>query len=698
MADLSIGSEFAGHRIEAVAGRGGMGVVYRATHIALSRTVALKVIASDYAEDPDFRERFKRESQTAASLDQPHVLPIYHAGEEEGLLYITMRFVPDTDLRALIANRGKLEPKEAAEIVHQVAQALDAAHASGLVHRDVKPANILISSSNGKTHAYLTDFGLTKKTASGGGLTKTGMWVGTLDYVAPEQIQGQPVDGRTDVYALAAVLYQAITGKVPHEKDSDVAKMWAHINDPPPIASEVVPGLPSEFDEVIKRGMAVEPDQRYLSAGDLGRAALAASEHQVLSRAERSVAAGAAAPGGAVEAVPPRVPPTTASDQPSDETATVIPSEPGAPSQPPSTGADAAPPPSPPPPTAPAKEKSSRRGLLIGAGVVGALVIVGGVLAVAGVFGGGGDGDGGGGGSGGDSSGAAGEVVGEPIPVGESPEWIDSGDTGVLVANGADMTISVIDPETDEVQDVDAGGTPTQVTEGEGGIWTPNYDGAITRVDPLNLQPGRAIEVGGTFAVLAAGAGGVWVTDDKKDTVTEVDPQTERVVGSPISLDAEPIGIVTGASQSGSDAVYVVMRGSNTVQIIFPGDPKAYKWIETDSQPFGVDYVEESDLMWVGTEAEDGYEMTPYDPDAGTPGESVALPKSALFIDVGPNSIWVTSPTVGEVSAYDAETGEQIGDPIELDTQPQGLVIGDEHVWVTNDDGTVTKIEPSEEL
>jgi serine/threonine protein kinase len=287
VAELGSGDEFAGHRIEEVAGRGGMGVVYRATHLALGRTVALKLIAGEYADDPDFRQRFQTESRTAASLDQPHVLPIYHAGEEDGQLFITMRYVEDTDLRALIANKGRLDHREAATIVDQIAQALDAAHATGLVHRDIKPANILISSRNGKTHAYLTDFGLTKSTASGGGLTKTGMWVGTLDYVAPEQIQGSRVDGRADVYALAAVLYQALTGDVPYPKDSDVAKLWAHINDPPPSVTERVPDLPKEFDEVIRRGMANDPEDRYLSAGDLGRAALAASEHQQLSRAER---------------------------------------------------------------------------------------------------------------------------------------------------------------------------------------------------------------------------------------------------------------------------------------------------------------------------------------------------------------------------------------------------------------------------
>src|SRR5689334_15463598 len=198
MAEVAIGSEFAGHRIDGVAGRGGMGVVYRATHLALNRPVALKLIAPELSEDEGFRTRFKQESMTAASIDHPNVIPIYHAGEEDGNLYITMRFVEGTDLRAMIAQQGKLDPALAAEIVAQTAAALDAAHARGLVHRDVKPANVLIAGGASNPHAYLTDFGLTKSTTSESGMTKTGLFVGTLDYIAPEHPQGGQPDARAD--------------------------------------------------------------------------------------------------------------------------------------------------------------------------------------------------------------------------------------------------------------------------------------------------------------------------------------------------------------------------------------------------------------------------------------------------------------------------------------------------------------------
>src|SRR5215207_7086780 len=297
MAKLEVGQEIGGHRIEAVAGRGGMGVVYRATHLALNRTVALKLISPDLAEDPEFRARFKRESELAASLDHPNVVPIYHAGEDDGKLYVTMRFVEGTDLRELIALQQRVDPQVAARIISQVASALDAAHARGLVHRDVKPANVLIADQNGHYHAYLTDFGLTKQLSSQSGLTKTGMMVGTVDYIAPEQLQGSTIDARADVYALGCVLYEALTGQVPYPRDTEPAKMWAHMGEPPPSPRAVAPDLPGPLDEVIQRAMAKAPDERYPSAGDLGRAALAGAEGEVAGRAERSVATGAAAPG-----------------------------------------------------------------------------------------------------------------------------------------------------------------------------------------------------------------------------------------------------------------------------------------------------------------------------------------------------------------------------------------------------------------
>jgi serine/threonine-protein kinase len=225
---------FGRYRIESFVARGGMGVIYKATQLALQRIVALKLVAPELAGDEAFRERFKREAMLAAALDHPSILPIYEAGEIDGQLFLAMRFVAGTDLDSLIRRERVLTPERATAIVAQVASALDAAHSRGLVHRDVKPGNILIAEEYGEERAYLTDFGLTKNVGTAAHLTKTGQMVGTLDYVAPEQVQGGAVDGRADGYALACVLYQAVTGQLPFDRPADVAKMWAHLNDPPP--------------------------------------------------------------------------------------------------------------------------------------------------------------------------------------------------------------------------------------------------------------------------------------------------------------------------------------------------------------------------------------------------------------------------------------------------------------------------------
>src|SRR4051794_14686596 len=268
MADLALGDVFAGHRIEDVAGRGGMGVVYKALQLALDRTVALKLITPALAGDPDFRARFVRESRAAASIEHPNVIPIFSAGEEQDVLYISMRFVDGQDLRELIRRAGRVEPRRAARIVAQVGAALDAAHERGLVHRDIKPANVLLTQSD---HAYLTDFGLIKRVGEGvTQLSQPGGWVGTLGYVAPEQIRGERVDARSDVYALGAVLYHALTGRAPFAADSDEATMWRHLNDEPPRIGD---GVPAGFDAVIRRALAQRPDDRYPSAGGLRPAA-----------------------------------------------------------------------------------------------------------------------------------------------------------------------------------------------------------------------------------------------------------------------------------------------------------------------------------------------------------------------------------------------------------------------------------------
>src|SRR3954454_9748593 len=255
-----------------------MGVVYRATQLALGRPVALKLISPKLAADPHFRERFQRESRLAASIDHPTVIPVYEAGEADGSLFLSMRWVEGSDLETLIRRGGGMEPERAVRIVCQVAAALDAAHSRGLIHRDVKPANVLVVGDARDEHVYLTDFGLVKRMSGTGRLTRSGQLLGTIDYIAPEQIQGKGQDPRTDVYSLGCVLFHCLTGRVPFDTDNEVSKIYAHLNEPPPKPSDVVAGLPFALDEVVTRAMAKEPEQRYNSAGDLGRAALAAVE------------------------------------------------------------------------------------------------------------------------------------------------------------------------------------------------------------------------------------------------------------------------------------------------------------------------------------------------------------------------------------------------------------------------------------
>jgi serine/threonine protein kinase len=282
------GSTFAGYRVEDVLGRGGMGVVYRAVQLGLERPVALKVIASDVGADASFRERFMRECQIAASLEHPNVLPVYEAGEVDGTLFLSMRYVASGDLGALLDGEP-LPLQRALALVVQVADALDAAHERGLVHRDVKPSNVLVDRSGGFERAYLADFGLAKMSRSQSSLTHTGQLVGTLDYVAPEQIRGERVDARSDVYALTCLLYEMVTGKVPYAKDDDLAKLWAHMYEPVASPSALVPHLTPALDQVVQRGMAKEPENRYGRAGDLAQAALASVPSATAEAPTRSV-------------------------------------------------------------------------------------------------------------------------------------------------------------------------------------------------------------------------------------------------------------------------------------------------------------------------------------------------------------------------------------------------------------------------
>jgi len=261
---LGPGSVIAGYQVESVVGSGGIGVLYRARQLRLNRPVALKVVEPEVAADPVVRERLRREARTVAALDHPNVVPLYEAGEDNGTVFIATRWVDGTELGTLISGEGPLEPHRAARVAAQIASALEVAHEKGLVHRDIKPSNIILTSED---HAYLTDFGLTKRAASASGFTGAGQMLGTIDYVAPEQIEGGEADPRGDVYGLACVLYEMLSGAAPFAgQTGGMAKMWAHLNAEPPSVREQRVDVPQALDEAIRHGLAKRPDGRPTAA------------------------------------------------------------------------------------------------------------------------------------------------------------------------------------------------------------------------------------------------------------------------------------------------------------------------------------------------------------------------------------------------------------------------------------------------
>jgi tRNA A-37 threonylcarbamoyl transferase component Bud32 len=380
--DPRVGAQIGDYRVEKLLGRGGMSVVYLAEHVRLKRKAAIKLLSPELAEDPTFRARFVSEWERLAQLDHPNIIPVFEAGEVEGLLYIAMRYVKTTDLKGLLEEEGRLDPERAARIVSQTASALDAAHDQDLVHRDVKPANILVAigaGPEGTDHVYLSDFGLTKHTQSRSGLTQTGHFMGTIDYVAPEQIAGKGVDGRTDQYALACVLYQCLTGSVPFPREEETAALFAHLQDAPPRPSELRPELPPAIDDAIARAMAKQKEERFDSCTDFARAARAALNVTAPSVTERPA---------------PQISETVLATAPGVGAA-----GPAAASALPSAPSIEAPPPAGPPPAREAGQGAQPppgrdRRRLLGIGLIAAAIVVIGVIVVTRLGDGGGEQDG----------------------------------------------------------------------------------------------------------------------------------------------------------------------------------------------------------------------------------------------------------------------------------------------------------------
>jgi len=595
VADSRIGTVLAGFRIEERIGRGGMSVVYRADHIRLKRKVALKLLSPELAEDDAFRERFLRESQLAASLDHPNVVPIYDAGEAEGVLYIAMRYVEGTDLKALLRREGALPPERAVGLAAQVAAALDAAHERGLVHRDVKPSNVLLAGRAGKEHCYLADFGLSTSVSDRSALADPRQIVGTIDYVAPEQIRGEEVGGSADVYSLACLLYECLTGRIPFRRASDVAVIYAHLEEPPPKAD-----LTEELDAVLERGMAKDSEQRWETAGALVSAAHAALGGAAPAPARRAAwgrrrllpmgsAVGAAAAaavavavfaGGSGTAIAPAD--TLVRIDPNGGAAAGAAALDGQPTAVTVcagnvwvTGSDGT--------VSQIEPRSMSVHRIRVGGTPSDVADVGNLAAVV--------------------SGPPGAVTMIDAQFGLKSGSValpsSGSSTGTAVATGRDIWVANPDareldrldpPYTRIAARVPLGGRPGFIAAGEGAVWVAGAR-TLWRVDPARGRVRARIRLSFAPTALAAGSGGIWLVDKAAARIVRINPATEKVAAR-IRVGRGPRSVAVGAG-----SVWVANAADGTVARIDPRRNVVVRTIPVRSMP--VDLVVGVGAVWV---------------------------------------------------------------------------------------------------
>jgi YVTN family beta-propeller protein len=638
--DPRIGTELAGYRIESVIGRGGMSVVYLAEQEFPKRKVALKVLSTDLAQDAKFRERFVRESNIAASIEHPNIVPIYGAGQSHGLLYIAMRYIGGGDLKTLIHSEGHLPPERAMSIISQVAGALDAAHAAGLVHRDVKPSNILLGPKPGPAspdHAYLSDFGLTKRVLSDSGITGTGVFVGTLDYAAPEQFEGKPLDGRTDVYSLGCVLYECLTGELPYPRDQDAALMYAHLLSAPPKVTDKRPDLPQGIDGVIAKALAKSPGDRYGSAGELVAAARAelgvpSGEHTLVAAAGEGVRRklGRAPKVGVALVLLVAVVIAFIAFR-KGGTPSVAPTNPSSPS-------------SSIPVATPVSDRLVRIDL------------------------------------------ASKSVVGS-IPVGSHPSGVAVGEGSVWVTNSADGTVSRIDPVTNTITaTIPVGKGPQGIAVGEGAVWVANkLSDSVSRIDPATNQVLATIPV--TLPVsISVGDGSVWATSiscpfpSQLISVSRVDPATNRVVKT---LGVQCNSLLDGAVGEGS---FWTVSDFGQLTRIDLATNAVVKTVHLNKGLAGIAIGEGA--VWVAATGFPGtvFRIDPvtYQIVATIPaGGSATGQPAGIVTDSG--VVWVTDSLSGSIVRI-AVAGNDVQAPIEVGKDITGMAVGLGAVWVTVDE------------
>jgi len=647
MVDSRIGTLVAGYRIESLIGRGGMSVVYLARHEGLERSAALKLLAPELAENEAFRQRFIRESRMAAGLDHPNVIPVYDAGEADGLLYIAMRFVRGSDLKTLLAEEGALGLSDVVRVMDQLGAALDAAHSEGLVHRDVKPANVLLSPATPPArvgHLYLADFGLTKKSLSGSGITKSGQFVGTIDYVAPEQIRSEAVDGRTDVYSAGCVLYECLTGEQPYVRDTEVAVMFAHLNDPPPRPSAVRPEIPPALDAVVERAMAKAADKRYRSAGDLGRAAhdplrpALAPEREALvprdpgaaRRRKRALLGGAGVALVAVIALivalfarkgspGPAGGPTTIVSASSSTSPTLLTRFQGLLELDPKTGTEA-----------------SRVSLqLPNMPAPGAL---------------------------------------RPLLAGEGSIWV--------AAPASDTAVVKVDPvsrkEVDRLTLLSTQVASMWFAAGQSSVWIVTDAGplgpvpdVLFRIDPATDEIVARIPVGSTGHGVAVGTEGVWVVK-AGGSLLEIDSGANRVARTiPVGTEASGVALAGGA----------VWVSDNIAGVVYRVDPETEK-MRTIHLPGGADGIAaDSTGVWV-LDRSSGF-VVRIDPTTGQVGQQIRVGADPNSIAVGAGFVWVADPNEGSVYRVDPRSHEAKSFPVAQDPGPGWVSVGEHGVWMT---------------
>jgi YVTN family beta-propeller protein len=638
---MKAGLTFAGYRVDSLVGRGGMGVVYRATDLSLGRSVALKLIAPELAEDERFRARFLREPRLAASLDHPNVIPIYEAGEHDGQLYVAMRFVEGSDLKRVLERDGKLAPERALAVLAQVAGALDAAHRRALVHRDVKPANVLLDEGG---HAYLTDFGITKQL--GGASTDTGRVVGTLDYLAPEQIRGDSVDGRTDCYALGCVLYECLAGAPPFRRSTEAETLWAHIQEQPaPLRDHL------RLDPVLRRALAKVREERYetctelveAAAGALGLAAPARARRRVLpGRPHAILAAGlfvlAAALAAAIVAL------TTGQETRVEPLGT------GVAAIDPESGEVVS-----------LTETTLLPGnVAAGAGAVWVLndgedtvsridpktkEIVGTV-----------------------------ETPGTPtqLAVGAGALWVGNG--GGRFVNTT-VSVSRVDPRSNRVTrtvklpDTSGGGVTAspntgfaQIAVGAGAVWARNPDDSISRIDPDTGKLAATIDAGAS--TIAAGKEGVWFVPWDRPSVKRIDPRTNRVTQTiPIGANSLP------AIAVGAGSVWATAENEGLVWRIEPGERPVTPTIDAG---VGVSYIAFGDgAIWTGNYMDGTVSRIDPNTNAVTARVSVGAPQA---LAVGEGSAWVSVAGTAEDGTLPAFA---CGEVVSSGAKPDVLIASD---------------------